>query len=205
MKIYDISQKLNHQTPCWPGDTPFQYQLDCTKKESGIANVGRVTMSLHTGTHVDAPFHFNDDGEKIGEIPLNRFIGNALVVDMSNRKSIGADDVKGFDFSNISKLLIYTNAWNHDEFPNDIPYLRGDLAPYLSSKGIDLVGVDVPSVDSLESTELDAHHILYNYNIYILEGIMLDQVPPGSYELVALPLRIEDGDGSPVRAVLIKR
>jgi arylformamidase len=203
MKLIDISRKLGKNVPTWPGDTAFSYQVGWTKAESGSVNVGKLEMSIHTGTHVDAPYHFDDAGKRIYEIDLGLYVGKALVVEMSNLESIGANDFSDIDLHNIERVLLRTNSWGNPEvFPEDITYLRADLAPFLSERGVRLIGVDVPSVDPLDSKELPAHHALHEHNIHILEGIDLKHVKPGVYELIALPLPLEDADGSPVRAVL---
>ncbi|WP_103107616.1 arylformamidase [Brevibacillus reuszeri] len=203
MKLYDISRPLKRGMPTWPGDTPFQYEVSWPKSDSGSVNVGKLTMSIHTGTHVDAPFHFDDEGRKITDLDLNLYVGQAKLVDVAGRTSIGADDLANIDLTGITRLLLRTSSWSDpDQFPESICYLRPDLAPFLAEKGIRLIGVDVPSVDPLDSKELPAHHGLHQNDIHILEGLWLGDVEPGIYELIALPLQIEEADGSPVRAVL---
>ena len=203
MKLYDISRPLKRGMPTWPGDTPFQYEVSWPKSDSGSVNVGKLTMSIHTGTHVDAPFHFDDEGRKITDLDLNLYVGQAKLVDVAGRTSIGADDLANVDLAGITRLLLRTSSWSDpDQFPKSICYLRPDLAPFLAEQGIRLIGVDVPSVDPLDSKELQAHHGLHQHDIHILEGLWLEDVEPGIYELIALPLQIEEADGSPVRAVL---
>ncbi|MED1721903.1 arylformamidase [Brevibacillus parabrevis] len=203
MKLYDISRPLTKATPTWPGDTAFQYTVNWPKSESGSVNVGKLVMSIHTGTHVDAPFHFDDHGKTTLELPLDLYVGAARVVDVSGRASIGADDLAGIDLSGVTRLLLKTMSWSDPgTFPAEICYLRPDLPPFLAEKGIRLLGLDVPSVDPLESKELPAHHGLHQHGIYILEGLLLDAIEPGDYELIALPLALAGADGSPVRAVL---
>ncbi|WP_025844973.1 arylformamidase [Brevibacillus agri] len=203
MKLYDISRPLTAATPTWPGDTAYRYTVNWPKAESSSVNVGKLVMSIHTGTHVDAPFHFDDAGKKTLELPLDLYVGAARVVDVSGRASIGADDLAGVDLSGVTRLLLKTLSWSDPEqFPAEICYLRPDLPPYLAERGIRLLGVDVPSVDPLDSKELPAHHGLHQHGIYILEGLLLDAIEPGDYELIALPLALADADGSPVRAIL---
>ena len=203
MKLYDISRPLKRGMPTWPGDTPFQYEVSWPKSDSGSVNVGKLTMSIHTGTHVDAPFHFDDEGRKITDLDLNLYVGQAKLVDVAGRTSIGADDLVNVDLTGITRLLLRTSSWSDpNQFPESICYLRPDLAPFLAEQGIRLIGVDVPSVDPLDSKELPAHHGLHQNDIHILEGLWLEDVEPGIYELIALPLQIEEADGSPVRAVL---
>jgi arylformamidase len=206
LKIIDISQTLNHSTPVWPGDTPFSFKLNWTKEQSGSVNVGTFTMSTHTGTHIDAPYHFSNNGTQVSDLPLERYIGNALVVDVAKTESITIEVLTEINFNSVDMVLFKTNSWyNHSQFPKSITYLESEVASFLSEKGIRLIGVDVPSVDPLDSKTLDAHHALHKHNIAILEGLVLNDVNSGIYELIALPLKIEGADGCPVRAVLIER
>lgn len=203
MNWIDISRPLAPGAPTWPGDTPFHYEVSWPKSESGSVNVGKLTMSLHTGTHVDAPYHFDDDGNKILDLPIEIYIGPAIVLDVSGKQSVGAADLDGIDLTGVERLLLRTGSWpDPGRFPSDICYLRSDLAPFLAEQGIRLIGVDVPSVDPLDSKELPAHHSLHACHIHILEGLLLDHVEQGQYELIALPLPLVQADGSPVRAVL---
>ncbi|MEH7011593.1 arylformamidase [Neobacillus niacini] len=203
MKTIDISRRLENGMPVWPGDIPFHYEVSWSKAESGSVNVGSLSMSTHTGTHVDAPFHFDDDGKRIIELDLDLYIGPVRVLDMTGKDSIGAKDLEDVDLEGIQRVLFRTLSWeNASEFPERIPHLEADLGPYLAEKGIRLIGVDVPSVDPIDSKDLYAHHSLNENRIHILESVLLDQVEPGDYELIALPLPLVEGDGSPVRAVL---
>ncbi len=198
----DISQPLQNGMPHWPGDTPFDYMTAATKKETGSVNVGRITTSVHMGTHADAPFHFLDDGSDILSLDVNVYIGKATVVDVSGHSDINRRLFENLDLTGTRRLLLKTSGAGTDSFPETIPNLSADLGPFLKEKGIVLVGVDVPSVDPLDSKELPAHHALAENGIHILENLVLEQIPPGPYELIALPLAIKESDGSPVRAVL---
>lgn len=189
--------------PVWPGDTPFHYEVSWSKAESGSVNVGSLSMSSHTGTHVDAPFHFDDDGKRIIELDLELYIGPVRVLEMIGKKSIGVKDLEDVDLEGMKRVLFRTLSWqNASEFPEKIPHLEADLGPFLAERGIRLIGIDVPSVDPIDSKDLNAHHSLNENGIHILESVLLDKAEPGDYELIALPLPLVEGDGSPVRAVL---
>ncbi|TDL35420.1 arylformamidase [Jeotgalibacillus sp. S-D1] len=204
-KIIDISMPLSNQTPAWPGDTPFHYEVSWTKEESGSVNVGKVETSTHVGTHIDAPFHFDNDGKKVDELSLDRYISKAVVVDCLNKSKIQASDVIPFLHEGVTSVLFKTTYWkDRQEFPKSIPTMDRELPKILADKGILLIGVDLPSVDPINSKELDIHHELLEHDILILEGIVLDHVDTGLYELISLPLKLEGADGSPVRAVLKK-
>jgi arylformamidase len=201
----DISQVLNDKIPVWPGDTPFQYKVSWGMEESGSVNVGQVTMSTHTGTHIDAPYHFDNDGKKVIELDFNLYIGQALVVQLQQPTSIGLKELQDVPLKGVRRLLIKSGAWQDKTvFPKSIPHIEPELAAYLGEQGVQLLGLDLPSVDPLDSKELSAHHELNRHGIHILEGLVLDKIEPGEYELAALPLPLEQADGSPVRAVIRK-
>jgi arylformamidase len=203
MTWIDISQPLYSKTAVWPGDTNFQFSLNWTKAQTGSVNVGKIELSTHTGTHIDAPFHFDEAGQKVLDLDINRYIGRALVIDMVDKQSIQVEDLKRVEINGIQIVLFKTMSWtNRDEFPSHITYIDKGVASYFAEQGIKLVGLDVPSVDPIDSKELAAHHELTTYDIHILEGLVLDQINEGLYELIAIPLPIKDADASPVRAVI---
>ncbi|MED1204492.1 arylformamidase [Heyndrickxia acidicola] len=204
-KWLDISQPLEQGIAVWPGDTPFTYKVSWSKEESGSVNVGQIQMSTHTGTHIDAPFHFDNKGKKVIELDLDLYIGMARVVHLPTPTAIGIKELSHLDLKGVSRLLIRTDAWkNRKVFPSTIPPIEPGLASFLASKGVRLIGLDLPSVDPIDSKELLAHHELTEHGIHILEGLILENIPPGDYELAALPLPLAEADGSPVRAVIRK-
>lgn len=204
-KIIDISMSLSNRTAPWPGDTPFHYEVSWTKEESGSVNVGKIESSTHIGTHIDAPFHFDNEGKKVDELSLERYISKAVVVECSDKSTIQEEDVIPFLQKGVTSVLFKTSYWkNREQFPESIPTMDKGLPGMLAESGILLIGVDLPSVDAIDSKDLDLHHELLQNDIWILEGIVLDHVAPGLYELISLPLKLEGADGSPVRAVLRK-
>ncbi|GGI16025.1 arylformamidase [Gottfriedia solisilvae] len=205
MSLIDISRRLQNGMPVWPGDTNFSFELSWTKEESGSVNVGKLTLSTHTGTHIDAPFHFDENGKKVIDLDPNLYVGEARVIELLDVESIKKVDLEAFSLNGVKRLLIKTNSWKNDNaFPERIPHIEKDVAEFLKENGIKLLGIDVPSVDPLDSKELVAHHALQENGIHILESIDLRSVSEGDYELIALPLPLTDADGSPVRAVLRK-
>jgi arylformamidase len=205
MSLIDISRRLQDGMPVWPGDTNFTFQLSWTKEESGSVNVGKLTLSTHTGTHIDAPYHFDENGKRVIDLDLNLYVGHAKVIELLDVESIKKSDLETFHLKGVERLLIKTNSWKNDSaFPERIPHIEKDAALFLHENGIKLLGVDVPSVDPLDSKELEAHHALHQNSIHILESIDLRNVASGDYELIALPLPLTEADGSPVRAVLRK-
>ncbi|MGG1400964.1 arylformamidase [Bacillus salipaludis] len=201
----DISQPLDNQIAVWPGDTPFTYKVNWSKEESGSVNVGQITMSTHTGTHIDAPFHFDNEGKKVIDLDVNLYIGHAKVIHLPKPKSIGIKELSGYELDGVTRLLIRTDSLeDRQEFPSTIPEIEPELASYLARFGVRLLGLDLPSVDPIDSKELTAHHELTRHGIHILEGLVLNQIESGEYELAALPLPLVEADGSPIRAVVRK-
>jgi arylformamidase len=187
----------------WPGDAPYRFTWSWRKADGESVNVGQVALSVHTGTHVDAPYHFDDRGPTTDALPLGPFLGPARVVHLPGRPRIGRADLEPFDLAATPRLLIRTDAWpDKTSFPSSIPVLDEDVPAWLGGRGVVLVGLDVPSVDDLESKALPNHHALGAAGIAILESLDLSAVPEGVYELIALPLKLVGGDGSPVRAIL---
>ena len=201
----DITQTLSTRIATWPGDTLFEYELTATKDEGGAANVGTIRASLHTGTHADAPFHYVSEGKTLDMLDVNMYIGRAKVVSVAGASEIGREELEGFDLTGVERLLLKTmNTASPEKFPDRINNLKENIGPFLKEKGIFLIGTDQPSVDSVESKDLLAHHSLFNNDVYIIENLLLENVEPGDYDLIALPLKIEGADGSPIRAVLRK-
>ena len=202
-EIYDITIPVREGLAVWPGDTPYRFTLGWDMAQGQSVNVGAVTMSAHTGTHADAPFHFSRDGVGMGELDLSPYLGRAVVADVQNRETIGKEALLDLDFATAPRLLLKTGGWtDHAVFPETIPTLTLEAIAYLAQCGVVLVGLDVPSVDAIDSKDLPNHHALNAGNIRILESLDLRAVEPGIYDLIALPLKLMGADGSPVRAVL---
>jgi arylformamidase len=203
MRIYDISIALHTRLACWPGDAPFEWRWSCKKGEGAVVNVGQVSLSVHAGTHTDAPFHFSDSGPTVDALALDPYLGPACVVDVRDRDVIRTADLQGIDVARTPRVLLRTGGWvDHGRFPERIPVLAAEVPGWLADRGAVLVGLDVPSVDAIDSKDLPNHHALGSRGIAILESLNLTGVPEGVYELIALPLKLVGADGSPVRAVL---
>ncbi|HEY5596776.1 MAG TPA: arylformamidase [Candidatus Bipolaricaulota bacterium] len=204
MKLYDISRPITPALAVWPGDTSYSARpvLQITKGDS--VNLTTLTLSAHTGTHADAAYHFLEKGSKINQVRLEAYLGFAHVVDFSDVTGpLTPAHLERARLAEVERLLIRTrcSALADDQWPAEIVYPTVETAQWLASCGVKLFGTDCPSVDPLDSKTLDAHKALHAGGIAILEGLLLKDVPPGRYELIALPLAL-DGDGSPVRALL---
>lgn len=205
MKFYDISRPIHTGMPNWPGDTAAEFKLVATIPEGSSCNVGRLHLSVHTGSHADAPFHYNQTGAKIDAVPVETYVGPARVVDIRGQTTVTIDLLAAHNFSATPRVLFKSDSWSDAAvFPPDWPLMALDVPAWLGAHGVKLVGLDVPSVDHRFSKDLTIHHALDAAGVVILENLDLRAVEPGVYELIALPLKIKDGDGSPVRAVLRK-
>lgn len=203
MKTHDISRPIQTGMPVWPGDTPAEFTFANTKAAGYSANVGRLRLSLHTGTHADAPYHYNDAGLKMDEVPVDTYVGPARVVDIRGHATITPALLSAHDFTATPRVLFKSDTWtDHTVFPTEWPLMSADVPAWLAARGVKLVGLDVPSVDHIKSKDLPIHHACDAANVVIIENLDLRAVIPGVYELIALPLRIKGADGSPVRAIL---
>lgn len=200
-RIIDISQTLSSEIATWPGDTEYATFWKMRLEDGDSCNVGSVTMSLHTGTHADAPFHFLSEGESIADADLSHYIGVATVIDATGAEVISASHVKNVNLR-AARLLFKTGTASSDKFDDAFCYFAPETAEMLATGGVQLVGIDTPSVDKSDSTTLDSHKTFAKSNIAILENLNLTDVEPGDYELIALPLKIAGMDASPVRAIL---
>jgi arylformamidase len=212
MKIWDISRTLSDDLAEWPGDEPFHFRLTRTLSEGHSVNLGAISMSVHNGTHADAQFHFDGKGESIEKAPLEIYLGRAVVVDLSGAFSqskeknlIAIEDLQPHaeEIAETSRLLIKTGRWNNSAvFPDQIPVIAADIAAWLQKNGVKVLGLDLPSVDEIDSKSLQNHHALSRAGIAIVESLDLSRVGSGIYNLAALPVKIAGGDGAPMRAVL---
>ena len=202
-RIFYISRPMSPRLAGWPGDTPFSLGWTMKQSEGHSVNVGRLTLSVHTGAHTDAPYHYDSRAATIDQVPLDVYLGPARLIDARGKKTIDVETFSNWDLSNTPRVLLRTDGWiDSKHFPESIPVLGKEVPAYLQQQGVVLVGLDVPSVDHLDSKPLPIHNALGKSGIHILEGLDLREPPEGVYELIALPLNILEADGSPVRAVL---
>lgn len=212
MRLYDITPPVRPGLPVWPGDTPYQAALTWAIARGDSVNVSAVTTTPHLGAHADAPFHVDDAGAAVDELPLEAFLGPCRLVEVPPEPLILPEHLPaGLDLGEPPRLLLRTGGASggssrsgapENGFPERFSALSPELARALVAAGARLVGLDSPSVDPFDSRELAAHHLLAAGGVVNLEGLALAGVPPGLYELIALPLRLVGLDASPVRAVL---
>ncbi len=205
MPVYDISQTLNESIAVWPGDQKFRRRWSMQIRRGDSCNVSAITMSAHTGTHMDAPYHFDDDWPDMAAFPLHPGLGTARVFAVPDgQKTLTATFLGGLDWEGVERALFRTGAShvNEDRFPGDFVFVTEDGASFLAGRKLLLFGTDAPSIEESSSKSLRCHRLLGGQGIAILEGLRLGHVPPGDYELICLPLKLAGADGSPVRAIL---
>ena len=205
MRIHDISQPLGTSTATWPGDRAVDVHWTLSIDRGDPVNVAALTTSVHAGTHVDGFLHVTRTGETAAQMPLDAYIGPCIVVDAGDSAEVSASDVAHLDLRTVQRILFRTRrAVDETRFPARFAHIALPFARQLAGAGVRLVGTDAPSVDPVDSKTLDAHHAFVDGRVAILENVVLTDVEPGGYTLVALPLRLVEADSSPVRAVLLE-
>jgi arylformamidase len=205
MKLIDVSVPLDALLPTYPHNTPFTLEPIKRMARGDSSNVSTLHMSAHTGTHVDAPRHFIDDGAGIEALPLELLIGRARVIAIDSRTGVAAEDLESLDLSDDIRVLIKTHnssLWGSPEFHTDYVGVTESGATYLVAHGIKVVGVDYLSVEQFKNPGAPAHHVLLGAGTIVIEGLDLRDVDPGHYDMFCLPLRVVGSDGAPARVVL---
>ena len=202
--IHDISVLVRPGTPEWPGDVPFTCGWTSRLAEGASVNLSHIAGSPHVGTHADAPLHVSEGAPASDELPLEPFLGIAVLLDVSDASpgplALSADDPR---LTGCVRLLLRTGrSIASGRFPEDWPVLPAATVAALATRGMRLLGVDAPSVDQRDSRTLDVHHALFDGGAFVLENLDLRGVAPGRYELLALPQRLAGLDAAPVRALL---
>jgi len=203
-RLWDISQTLRPGLPVWPGDTAFQSSPRWSIGDGSPVNVARFETTTHAGTHADAPLHYHAAGADSASTPLGPYLGRCRVVDA---RGLGGVIDAGFVGEVVAapppRVLFRTyDAFPRDRWRGDFTTVAAAAIEALARAGVRLVGIDSPSLDPQESKTMDAHRAVLAADMRILEGLVLDDVPPGDYELIALPLKLAGLDASPVRAIL---
>jgi arylformamidase len=200
--IHDITPLVSPRLEVWPGDTPpvRDVLLDIAKGDN--ITLSSLTATVHLGAHADAPSHYGR-GPAIHERPLETYVGPCQVLRVVVPRATRITPAMLSVPVQAPRLLLATGTYpNPEHFNTDFAALSVDLIDHLHERGVLLVGVDTPSVDLFDSKDLPAHKAFFRHDMAILEGLVLAEVPDGLYELIALPLRLEGFDASPVRAVL---
>ncbi len=209
MKIYDLSVNINSNMLKWPSDPKIKVDKVSSIENGDIANVSSLSMGSHTGTHIDAPYHFNINGKKVDEIDLNDLIGTVLVVEVYNKKSIDYDDIKELELDKYKRIIFKTDntingLMRKEEFDERYVSLDISAAEFLVQHNVKVVGIDYLSIESYTAKVPEVHRLLTKNNVIIIEGLNLSEVDSGEYLLIAMPIKIKGCDGAPSRIALIK-
>ena len=205
MKIFDVTLPISKELIVYPGDPPIKIKRTQTIGKNGAKyNLSAFSFGSHTGTHIDAPLHLFQNGLAADHLPLEMLIGPARVVEITSPR-IDEEALQEFDLTADVRLLFKTRnsyLWGRNEFVQEYVYITPEAAKYLIKEGIKLVGIDYLSVEKFGSEEPLVHTELLGAGTIIIEGLNLREVEPGDYEMICLPLKVKDSDGSPARIVL---
>lgn len=203
-QLWDISEPLHHASPAYPGDTPFQQQWEMRLEDGQPVNLSTVTLSPHVGTHGDAPLHYDQQGQGMGEVDLHPYLGPCRVI-----HALGCAPL--IEWQHIAhaitpdlppRVLVRTYAQKPIAWDAQFAGFAPSTIAQLADLGVQLIGIDTPSIDPFDSHSLQSHWLVRARGLRILESLRLDDVPEGDYELIALPLKWMQADASPIRAVL---
>jgi arylformamidase len=202
----DISVPLRTGMVHWPDNPPVSIERMLDIERGDVANVSKLSMGAHTGTHMDAPLHFFRTGRGLDTMPLTATIGRARVIEIRDPESIKPEELHPHRIQRGERVLFKTRnsarCWQTDDFVEDFVYISQEAARYLAAKQVQTIGVDYLSVGGFFKDGVETHHALLEAGIWIIEGLNLANVAPAIYELVCLPLKIQGSDGAPSRAIL---
>jgi arylformamidase len=203
MKILDISPLISTKLAVWPGDTPLRRDVLCDIGQGSNIDLSTIHTTVHIGAHADAPRHYHKDGVTMESVSLDAYLGNCYVHSVTGKSLIEPSDCKAAVDSGAKRILFRTKSFpDPNNFNTDFTAFSAGAIELLGKAGVILIGIDTPSVDPFTSKDLPAHQMLFRYKIANIEGLILDEAHDGHYELIALPLRLDGFDASPVRAIL---
>ena len=203
MAIFDITPTITASLAVWPGDTPPSREMLCDMGRGDNITLSTLRSTVHLGAHADAPSHYGLNAPAIEQRSLDFYLGPCQVLRVGARSGVRIEpkDLTADDAA--PRLLLATGTYpNSEKFAEDFAALSVELVDHLHAQGVRTIGIDTPSVDLFSSKELPAHQRILQHDMAILEGLALAEVPPGMYELIALPLKLAGFDASPVRAIL---
>jgi arylformamidase len=203
-KIWDISQTLRPGIPVWPGDTAFACTPTWAIGDACPVNVASFSLSTHSGSHADAPLHYSAAGKAIADVDISRYIGRCRLIDVTSAGPvITPADCEAELTGGIERVLFRTCAKSPQNYwDENFKAIAPETVEMVASRGGLLIGTDTPSLDPQNSKSMAAHKAILRRDMSILEGLVLDGIPPGDYELIALPLKLAGLDASPLRAIL---
>jgi arylformamidase len=204
-RLLDVTVPLAAGIAAYPGNPDFELQPVKRIADGGSSNVSRLVLGTHTGTHVDAPRHFFDDGVGVDALPLDLLVGRARVVEIGRRGGISESDLAAAGLREDLRVLLKTPnsaLWNGEGFHQDYTYMTEAGARYLVDQGVKVVGIDYLSIEQFKKAGAPAHRALLSQGVVIIEALNLAEVEAGMYEMYCLPLRVVGGDGAPARVIL---
>lgn len=203
-RLWDISPPVHAGSPVFPGDTAYQQQWSATLGPGCPVNVSALTLSPHVGAHADAPLHYDPAGAAIGEVPLAPFLGRCRVIHAIAKGPLVRWEHLAHALDDLPpRVLVRTYArMPVDRWDAELAAYAPETVERLAALGVQLIGIDTASIDPADSKTLDSHQVIRKHGLRVLENLVLDEVPEGDYELIALPLKLTTADASPVRAVL---
>jgi arylformamidase len=203
-RLWDISPPVRPGAPVFPGDTPYQQEWAATLAPGCPVNVSTITLSPHVGAHADAPLHYDAQGTPVGELDLQPYLGRCRVVHAIAPGALVTWEHIAHAVRDLPPRVL-VRTYEHapvDRWDPDLAGFAPDTIERLADAGVRLVGIDTASIDPAQSKTLDSHQVIRRRGLRVLENLVLDDVPEGDYELIALPLKLMTADASPVRAVL---
>ena len=207
-EFIDVSIPLRNDMVYWPGDAPFHRLQTLHIANGDVCNLSQISTSAHIGTHMDAPRHFLADGKGMETMPIEATIGPARVIAIQHPELIQVEELEPFHLKQGERVLFKTknseHHWKTHAFQEKFVHIPEETARYLAKCGVQTVGVDYLSVGGYETDSAETHRALLAAGIWLIEGLNLEHVEPGNYELIRLPLKIVGSDGPPARAVLRK-
>jgi arylformamidase len=203
-RLWDISPPVREGAPVFPGDTPYRQQWAATIAPGCPVNVSTLTLSPHVGAHADAPLHYDPQGTPVGLLPLDPYLGPCRVIHAIARGPLVTwEHIAHATRALPPRVLVRTyQRAPVDRWDPQLAAYASDTIERLADAGVRLVGIDTASIDPAESKTLDSHQAIRRRGLRVLENLVLDEVPEGDYELIALPLKLVTADASPVRAIL---
>ncbi|MBX3610332.1 MAG: arylformamidase [Hydrogenophaga sp.] len=203
-KLWDISPPVHAGAPVFPGDTAYSQQWVASIGPGCPVNVSAITLSPHVGAHADAPLHYDPAGLPIGDVALDAFIGPCRVVHAIGVGALVRPEHLAHALHDLPpRVLVRTYPhMPQAAFDNDLPAFAPETVELLADRGVVLIGIDSASIDPASSKTLDSHQVIRRRGLRVLENLLLDDIPEGDYELIALPLKLTTADASPVRAIL---
>jgi arylformamidase len=202
LKIWDISPPVDERADVFPGDTAYSQRLHFALGPDCPVNVNSITLSPHTGAHADAPMHYANGGAASGELDLNPYLGTCRVIHCIDCGSLVLPEHIAHAMTDLPERVLLRTARAASQSWESFTAIAPETLAQFAIKNVALVGIDTPSVDPADSQTLPSHHQLLARNMRVLECLVLDEVPEGDYELIALPLKLMRADASPVRAIL---